>query len=173
MPFHPPPLKLKGAKMKEIKLTQGKVALVDDEDFEELNRFKWQAHKSGKTFYAARRMVDEGKRKFLTMHQSILNPIVGFKTDHKDGNGLHNWRSNLRYATHSQNVANAPKRKGAISIFKGVSPLPTYINARWVAYIRVNGEGKYLGCFANETDAAVAYDKAAREFFGEFARTNF
>lgn len=161
--------------MKEIKLTQGKVALVDDEDFSYLNQFKWIAHKSSKTYYAARTVKNGNRRKYISMHQVILKPMDGLKTDHIDGNGLNNCRNNLRYATHSQNIANAGKRRGAISTFKGVSPLPKFpgYDVRWRAFIRVNGHGYHLGCFATEKEAAIVYDGVVKKHFGAFAKTNF
>lgn len=93
--------------MKEIELTQGRVALVDDEDFEELNRFKWFAHRWRHGWYAKRNLQRvEGKRPFLSMHCQIMGKISGLEMDHRDGNGLNNQKDNLRFATRSQNMAN-------------------------------------------------------------------
>lgn len=105
------------------------------------------------------------------MHRLILGASKGDPdVDHVDGDGMNNRRSNLRVASRSQNMGNQRTRCGAkTSRFKGVSLLP---NGRWHAQIKVNGKTKFLGAYAEETDAATAYDRAARAAFGEFARTN-
>ena len=111
--------------MKEIKLTQGKVALVDDEDFDFLNQWKWCAHKDGNNFYAVRVDYSNGRanKKFLSMHRVLLgltDPKIF--PDHKDGDGLNNQRYNLRIATPSQNVINSKTSgKDKTSIYRGVS----------------------------------------------------
>lgn len=157
--------------MKEIKLTQGKVAIVDDEDFEELNKFKWYAVKKGRTYYAERATYVDKKKSTIRLHQIILKPKPEYETDHKDRDGLHNWRDNLRYATRSQNVANIDKYRLSSSKKKGVSWHKG--NNKWMASIWKEGTHFFLGYFFNEADAALAYDKSAIEFFGEFARTNY
>jgi hypothetical protein len=94
--------------MKGIPLTRGKVALVDDEDFEVLNTHKWYAHKDHCTFYACRQ-AEDGSKKKMTMHRQLLSlklgrPLLkGEKTDHWNGNGLDNKRENLRLSTNAQN----------------------------------------------------------------------
>jgi hypothetical protein len=93
--------------MKEIKLTQGQVALVDDEDFEKINQFKWFAAKKGKTFYATRNITVNGKRKSALMHWYIMD---GKSIDHIDRNGCNNCRNNLRFCTHQENQMNNRKR---------------------------------------------------------------
>lgn len=156
--------------MKEIPLTQGKAAIVDDEDFEWLSQWKWSARKDRSIWYAVRWQKGRmnGKRILLLMHREILHPPIGMETDHKDGNGLNNQRSNLRTATNSQNQQNAKHRKG-LSTFKGVS----WHVGKWQSQIRVEGKRLHLGRFSSETEAAFAYDQAAKRYFGEFARTNF
>ena len=157
--------------MKEIKLTQGQVALVDDDMFEELNQFKWYARKDRRTYYAERTERTDGKRICVQMHRMILKPQTGYDTDHIDGDGIHNWRDNLRYATPGQNAANLKKRSGTSSIFKGV-----YWNERekkWRAMIGKDGIRFYLGGYENEIEAAHVYDNKAKELFKEFALTNF
>jgi len=97
--------------MKKIKLTKKQVALVDDSDYEELNRFKWHARKTVKTFYAERTFtIGNGKRKNVFMHRYIMQTPKGFDTDHIDGNGLNNQRSNLRVCTRSENLRNQGKK---------------------------------------------------------------
>ena len=152
--------------MKEVKLTQGYVALVDDEDFERVTLHKWHAIKStnGRTVYARTRI---GKT-YPRMHQFLTNEL---DTDHHDGNGLNNQRNNLRKATRSQQVANGSIRNTNTSGFKGVS-WHKQINL-WRAYIVVGAKQKHLGCYANREEAARAYDVAALQIFGEFAKLNY
>lgn len=156
-------------KMKTISLTQGQVALVDDEDFEELNNFTWHAHRrKGYTFYAVR-WVAGGQGSRIKMHQQILRmPYV----DHKDGDGLNNQRSNLRGCNHSQNLMNQRAQAGRSSQYKGVYHYRTNRAHPWAAYITVNKRRIYLGYHSTEKDAARAYNAKAVELFGEFARLN-
>ena len=93
--------------VKEIILSQGKVTLVDDEDFEYLNQWNWAAQPRPNTFYACRNMkLNDGKYRFLQMHRVILNPKQEVFIDHIDGNGLNNQKSNLRLCTSRQNTQN-------------------------------------------------------------------
>jgi hypothetical protein len=159
--------------MKTISLTQGKVALVDDENFEWLSQFKWYARKhilkNRTNWYAVRNItVASGKQKTVQMHR-IIAAVAGFpQIDHRDGNGLNNQRENLRPATCRQNQHNQRKRISCSSKFKGVCW--DRQNGKWRADIRLPGYRLHLGLF--EEDAAKAYDKAARQLFGEFSFTN-
>lgn len=155
--------------MKEISLTQGKVALVDDGDFDWLNHYTWHALKTGYTFYASTSIFWNGKHKNVYMHRLLLDIPSGFDTDHRDSDGLNNTRANLRVASRSLNNANSRKRKGTTSKYKGVSWKSD--KGKWRAQIRLN-RWFYLGCFVNEIEAALAYNKAALEHFGEFAKLN-
>jgi hypothetical protein len=157
--------------MKEIKLTQGMTALVDDDLFEELNKYKWYAHKDYKTYYAERKIRLNGKKISVKMHKVILGPKEGCQIDHVDCNGLNNCRGNLRYATSKQNSFNRRKRSDNYSGFKGV--YLSGIDKKWRSRIKKDGIRISLGYFMNAIDAAQAYDHKAKEFFGEFARTNF
>ncbi len=152
--------------MKEIPLTQGKVAIVDDEDFEWLSQWKWHYHNMG---YAVRTTARPNQTHIL-MHREICGLHSSLEFDHINGNGLDNQRSNLRACTHSQNIQNSKVRKDSGSGFKGVFYLSKV--HKWEACIRVNGKRKHLGRYLNPEMAACAYDDAAHEFFGEFARTN-
>ena len=152
--------------MKEIKLTRGKVALVDDADFEQLSRFKWSAHESSGRFYAVR--YDPAGN--VKMHRQILQAPQSIPVDHRDGDGLNNQRSNLRLASASLNIANERTRPHS-SQFRGVSWNKK--RNRWVAIIGHRYRLHYLGSYAIEEDAARAYDAEALKRFGEFARLNF
>jgi hypothetical protein len=156
--------------VKEIPLTQGKVALVDDEDFEDLNAFKWHAHWNGRHFYAMRR-APRPNNKLIRMHRQIMNTPDGFDTDHCDGNGLNNRKINLRICTRNQNNCNTRKHKNNTTGFKGI-----ILNKRvgnFQAKIGVNGKQVSLGYFQDPYKAALVYDAAAIRIYGEFARPNF
>lgn len=158
--------------MKEIQLTQGKIALVDDEDFDRVNQLKWCAQcihtrKGWRAISNAPRV--QGRGRTLYMHRFLVPGQI--QIDHKDGNGLNNQKSNLRPATPSQNAANQRKLSKSSSVFKGVKWHRT--GHCWQAQIGVNGAYVYLGVYASEADAAHVYDYAARIYFGEFARLNF
>lgn len=152
--------------MKEIKLTQGKIAVVDDSDFDQVNQFKWYAVKDKRRWYAKRTVKEGSKNLFL--HQFLFRGLKGI--DHRDGNGLNNRRDNLRPATKSQNQANQPKCRKSSSRFKGV--FYRRDNGKWRSILGLNGRLVHLGQFDCEEDAALAYNGAAKLFFGEFARLN-
>lgn len=157
--------------MKEIQLTNGGVALVDDEDFEMINKYKWFAHKEGNTFYAWRH-IKKGMRQYgmVKMHRQILNPMDHEQVDHVNGNGLDNRRANIRVCSNSQNMMNQKIRSDNSSGFKGVSYHAQ--NKRWRATINLNGKQISAGCYATPKEAAIAYNRKAIELFGEFARPN-
>src|SRR5690606_17270138 len=122
-------------------------------------------------FYAVSRLKINGKWKNIRMHRLIMGVEKSSKpmVDHIDGNGLNNCRSNLRLATHSQNLQNADSRRGT-SKYKGV-----YFSKQLQKYrakIIVDKKEIMLGSYINEDDAARAYNYAAIEYFGEFARLN-
>lgn len=107
--------------MKEIKLTQEKLVMVDDEYYDELSKYKWYARKDLHTYYAQRKeKQSDGKWKIIHMHRVILNTPIGLKTDHIDRNGLNNQRINLRIVTHQENMMNMRKRKDNTSGETGV-----------------------------------------------------
>lgn len=167
--------------MKEIKLSkQGKnkgkyVALVDDEDFERINQFRWHATKMGNNIYACRSCWIEGKKRTLMMHSYILNiehsAINGIEVDHWNHIGLDNQKHNLRICTKIQNAQNKLKRDNCSSKFKGVYK-SSECN-RFISRIVLNRKTIIIGRFKDETEAAKAYDKKAKELFGEFAHLNF
>jgi len=160
--------------MKEIALTKGKVAIVDDEDFERLNRHKWTAttDKGRKLWYAYRQEKSlSGKYIAIKMHREIMGvgPYDQLDVDHRDRNGLNNQKYNLRACTRSQNLCNMVRFNP--SGYKGVS-LQTR-GKKWVAKIQINGKQIYLGIFTQKEDAARAYDRAALKYHGEYSRLNF
>ncbi len=155
-------------------LSKGFVAWVDEADYPNLAVFKWSALNSRGRFYAVRGRPRPGVGLIL-MHREILPPpSLGFEVDHIEHRPeirvVDNRRINLRLATRSFNNANARKRAGSRSLYKGV-----YLHAcgKWCARIRLDGRTYSLGLHFAETDAAHAYDRAAREMFGSFARCNF
>jgi hypothetical protein len=159
--------------MKEIKLTQGKVSIVDDEDFGWLNQWKWYARWSGHHWYAVRSDFSEQKRRTIHMHRAIIERhgfyLKGFDVDHINNNGLNNCLNNLRPATRSQNHQNRHRTKGT-SKYKGVSWRSK--NQKWQTCIKINSHTIYLGDFDTEKEAAEIYNQAAIKLFGEFACLN-
>jgi len=159
--------------MVKIPLSQGQFALVDDEDFEWLNQWKWSAGKRRNTFYAFRSVSIKGEQFHIYMHRLITEAPKGKETDHANGNGLDNRRRNLRVCTVRQNQYNQAKRKNSLSQYKGVSLNKRVKVKKWVAGITKNGKNIHLGYFKDEIDAAKAYDRKAKELCGEFAKLNF
>ena len=162
---------MKHNNMKRIPLTQGKVALVDDDFYEYLNQFKWCVKKNRDTFYAIRHVMKKGNTKRIWMHREILNSPEGMLTDHRDGDGLNNQRSNLRVCSHVQNNRNRRMRLDNSSGYKGVQWRKD--REKWRAIIKVGQKLKHIGNFTSKIEAAKAYDKAAKKYFGKFAKLNF
>lgn len=160
---------------REIPLTQGQVALVDVEDYDWLNRWKWYAlwNELTGTFYARRNGPFIGSKRgpAVHMHREILGLKPGDhrRADHAEtGKTLDNRRFNLRIATCSQNAINAEVRSSNLSGFKGVSF--HIMTGKWQANITLNYRRQYLGLFATPEEAYAAYCAAARALHGEFAR---
>jgi L-fucose mutarotase/ribose pyranase (RbsD/FucU family) len=158
--------------MKEIQLTQGKVALVDDEDYEYLNQWKWQANQKGnKRFYASRYKMIEGKYSVIYLHRFILKiSDKNIFIDHANMNTLDNRKSNLRICNRSQNTCNTEKNTYNLCGYKGVS-FDKRCN-KYFAVIKFNQKRYYLGYYIDPKDAAKAYNDGAIKYHGEFAKLN-
>ena len=165
--------------MKEIPLTQGKVAIVDDEDLEALTAFKWCALRGKRTFYAVRHVPRPGGgRKMEKLHRVRLarklgRPLMpGEKTDHENGDGLDNQRENLRVATSAQNNRNRHHRvANPSSQYLGVTWHKRY--GKWQVCIRVNGKDVFLGRHVTELQAAQAREAYITAHPELCARKNF
>ncbi len=162
--------------MREIELTQSQVTLVDDEDFEKLNKHKWFAHWNAATrsFYAARHGIPH--EVIIRMARAIMNCPDDKQVDHKDHNTLDNQKHNLRVCTINENIWNCRPRRECASEYKGVFWRKE--RCVWIASIGLRNifdvpYKQYLGYFKIEEEAALAYDNAAKEHFGEFAHLNF
>ncbi len=153
---------------KTLELTYGKFAIVDAEDYEWLNRYKWHAVQEGRGWYA-KTLRRDGMP--LAMHRLIAGAPKGLFVDHIDHNGLNNQKTNLRLCTNQQNQQNRKPNRGGTSKYKGVYWHKQHKKYR--ASICHNKKRLHLGYFKDEIDAAKAYDKKARELFGEFAYLNF
>lgn len=149
--------------MKEIPLINSdKVAIVDDEDFEEVSKYDWCLTNVG---YVRSRAP-------VLLHRFILKTPKDLDTDHINHDPLDNRRNNIRIATTSQNCANKRKPRGdKTSQFKGVCWREHA--HKWMAVIVANRKYIYLGYFTSETAAAIAYDLAALKYFREFSKLNF
>lgn len=159
--------------MKEIILTKGYVALVDDEDYEWLNQWKWHAsiNKSG-IIYARR--TEYPSKKCILMHRFIMKINErNIFVDHHNRDGLNNQKSNLRIATPGQNNRNSKKQSNNNCYYKGVSQDKRNGNKIWIANATYNGKHLYLGAYSTPEQAARVHDKEAKELFGEFAYLNF
>ena len=143
--------------VKEILLTQGKSALVDDADYTELSKYKWCAIKKKNAFYAMRKSpVVDGKDHSIHMHAVIAGTPKGFETDHINGDGLDNRRENLRIVTTRQNQQNRHHTKS--SRFPGVTW--DRQTSKWKSAIRINGKSHNLGRFEDENTAGIIYAMA-------------
>ena len=150
-----------------INLTQGKVAIVDDDVAEMLNKHKWQFNHG----YAQRLSRENHQAKTVMMHREIMQAPPGYKVDHINMDGLYNCRENLRICSSAENSRNVGLRSTNTSGYKGVSF--DKASKRWRSSIRVNGKSVLLGFYSEAKNAALAYDEAAKINYGEFARPNF
>lgn len=151
-----------------IPLTQGQVAVVDACDYNLLSKWTWYAiwNKHNRRFYAKRKGMKDSGVRMIGMEQLLAGVR---KIDHADGNSLNNCRSNLRPATHGQNMMNRGKLSNNTSGFKGVYKYRT----KWMALITSDKKRKHLGYFNDKIEAARSFDLAAVKYHGAFAVLNF
>ena len=150
--------------MATIRLICGRIALVDDCDYEDLSKFTWRAM-SGKYPYPCRSITGGT----VLMHREIMRPGSDTMVDHINGNRLDNRRENLRLCSRTQNGQNRCKGKNNKSGIKGAYYRPD--RGKWASYITVNKEKIFLGYFETKEMAGGAYERAAKLYFGEFAST--
>jgi len=155
---------------KEIQLTQGKVAIVDDDDYIKLIRCKWHCINNNGKYYAATAIKSNAKWKIITMHRYILKPISTVFIDHINGCGLDNRKENLRFCTKAENNINRIKNINNTSGFKGV--VWNKLSNKWQSQIKYNSKSIYIGTYDNIIDAAKAYNQAALKYHGKFANLN-
>ena len=157
--------------MKHIQLTQGKHTIVDDEDFEYLNRYKWHAKFCNGGWYAIYAFWHGGRSYEIRMHRVLTLAPVGVLVDHRNFDSLDNRKQNLRLCNHQQSQFHRRSSNNSKSKYKGVSWHKG--GKKWQSAIKHNRKSYHIGTFGNEIDAAKAYDSKAKEVFGEFAYLNF
>lgn len=167
-----PPIALGIVGATGIALTQGFVAIVDDEDYPALAQYKWCAAVENGRPYATRGVRIDGRTKNVRMHRVILDPPSHLYVDHVNGDTLDNRRRNIRICTPGENVCNRRVQYNNPTGFKGVLRNPK-TGLPFIVRIRFNGISKHVGTFATAEAAARAYDTAARDLHGRFARLNF
>jgi hypothetical protein len=164
-----------GKFMKEIKLTRGKIALVDDEDYYNLMYWSWCATPNRGKYYAKRATIKNGKYKMIPMSNTIMNPPEGMIVDHIDHNGLNNQKSNLRTCTYSQNCVHAIHKKTKTG-YRGVYEDKRYFLRNSIRKYRieltVNMKRKSFGTFTDPKEAARVYNELTKKYNGEFALLN-
>lgn len=155
--------------MKQIKLTQGQVAIIDDEDFDKINKYSWYARRARHGYYATANDIPWALNNIVHMHNIIMGKAPnGLIVDHRDRDGLNNQKSDLRFSTPSQNGSN--RTPWGASKYLGVSKVKG--RERWRSFIGVDRKNIYLGIFSTEESAALAYNEAAKKYKGEFANLN-
>jgi hypothetical protein len=164
---------IENGSVRAIPLSQNKVALVDAEDYEWLNQWKWSTYKHRNTFYAARNIYGQGQKIKIKMHRLVLGLKEGDGNicDHRNRNGIDNRRGNLRIVTIGLNNYNCKQYVSNTSGYRGVS-WRKGIN-KWSVRIDKEGITKFCGCYRNLEQAALEYDKAAILLYGENAILNF
>jgi hypothetical protein len=160
--------------MIKIPLSQGKYAVIDDNDYQLVSKHKWYTKNCTRIFYARTNLhIGRNRRSILYMHRLIMDAPKEMQVDHIDNDGLNNQRKNLRICTVAENTRNSRKHSQNKSGYKGV----WFNNAcgpekPWVSAITLNGKAIHIGVFSSPEEAALAYNKKALELFGEFASLN-
>ena len=163
-----------GYRFRRIPVTLGQYAIVDPEDYERINKYKWNAYRGYSSYYSKRKIYNRknGSERTIYMHRYIMNAPEEMVVDHINHNGLDNRKVNLRLATRAENARYARKTKNKFSSdYKGVHYIKK-VN-RWRTTITFEDKMIYVGQFRDEESAGKAYDRAAKKYFGEFACLNF
>ncbi len=159
--------------MKKIPLSQGKVALVDDVDYDRLVAMgKWCINSKGYAvrFLHFKKPFGKRYREIIRMHRVIMDCPDGVFVDHINGNPLDNRKANLRICSNSENLRNRKIARNNSSGFKGVHWRKDV--RKWRSRIALDNKQKHLGYFDCPLQAAHAYNQAAIQHYGEFARLN-
>jgi len=162
-----------GYTFRRIKLTRGQYALVDPEDFERLNQYKWHCTHFGYAIRAARNKSGKGSRQVAVYMHKLVCPVPeGAIVDHINRNPLDNRKANLRPATQKQNVWNRKfVRKGGRTHYNGIRWDKN--REKWQVRLAINGRRESFGYYADEVEAARAYDRVIKQYRGQFAALNF
>jgi hypothetical protein len=153
--------------MREIPLSRGKVAIVDDADYEWLSQWKWSVGGS-RQGHARRGVIKNGRWTSSLMHREIMDAAPEQQVDHINGDRFDNRRCNLRLCNGTENNRNRPKRKDSTAPYKGI----VWCGGRWWARINLDGKQTFLSSHATAEAAARAYNEAALAVYGDFARVN-
>lgn len=161
---------LKTKEISSLILRNGEETLVDSEDYENLCRFVWSKHSAG---YVVRSEGSSRKSTFkqYLLHRELLAAPESSYVDHINGDKMDNRKVNLRLCTNKDNTRNSSPHKDSSSVYKGVSWYSPTSN--WTSRISADGFLYHLGRYPTELEAATAYDKKAKELFGEYAWLNF
>lgn len=157
--------------MKQIKLTQGRFSLIDDEDFEKVSKYKWNVsfNKRNNSFRPSTTIILNNKKYTLLLSRFIMNCPKGMVVDHINHNTLDNRRCNLRICTFKENIYNLKLRKSSKYGYKGIS----FKKNRWIVQLKKDKKYIYGGSFKDKIEAAKTYDEKAKELFGKYANLNF
>jgi len=161
-----------GYAFRRIKLTRGQYAIVDPEDFERLNQYKWHCSHRGYAKRAVPHAPAKGRQRLVGMHQELCPVPEGMVVDHINRNPLDNRKANLRPATRRQNTWNRKlTRKTRKTRYTGIHWDKR--SRKWEVLVRIDGRNRGFGAYADEVEAAKAYDRVAKQHRGEFAALNF
>jgi hypothetical protein len=156
------------ARVSEVRLYCGAVALVDDADLSLVAGYRWHIQQTSPDHRYAKTSLSE--RRTVLMHRLILSAPRGKCVDHIDGNGLNNQRTNLRLCTTAENLRNRVRTR-SLSGYRGVAW--DHIHEKWQAHFTLNRKAVTLGNFKDPADAARCWDEAARKHYGAFGTFNF
>jgi hypothetical protein len=155
---------------RKIELTRGFEAIIDDEDFERVSKYKWRANVTSWGTYAVTWMRIEGRGQHVYLQRFLLGLPRDKLITFANGDKLDNRRINLKYTTRSKSQMGRPRRSNNRTGFKGVSF--NKAAEKYKSYIKKDGKLHYLGLHATAKEAAAAYNEKAKELYGEFAGLN-